>query len=258
VTVIDAEQITKVYRDGAVETTVVNAVSLSVAAGEMVAIVGPSGSGKTTLLSMIGCILRASSGAITLCGRRVDQLGEAELPIVRRRHIGFVFQSFNLFAALTAAENVEALLNLKGLSGRPARREAVRLLGAVGLEGRADSLPRTLSGGEKQRVSIARAMAGDPPVILADEPTANLDTKNGEQVMRLLHRAAKSRDRAVVIVTHDHRVLPYIDRVVHLADGCLTVANGHVDAQPRGTAETTTGLVTERDGTLADVAPGHG
>jgi putative ABC transport system ATP-binding protein len=222
VTIVEATHLAKVYREGSIEVPAVKDVSLSVSSNEVVAILGPSGSGKTTLLSMLGCILRASTGTITLCGKRVEHLGERDLPFIRRKYVGFIFQSFNLFTALTAAENVEIMLNLKGYAGRAARLESLRLLDAVGLSARARALPRMLSGGEKQRVSVARALAGDPPLILADEPTANLDSKNGEQVMRLLRECAKSAERAVVIVTHDHRVMPYIDRAVRLEDGQLT------------------------------------
>ena len=229
-TIIEADRLSKVYREGTLEVAAVKEASLRVTAREMVAILGPSGSGKTTLLSMLGCILRVSSGTISLCGERVEELGERDLPFVRRRYIGFIFQSFNLFTALTAAENVEMLLNMKGLAGRAARREAGRLLDAVGLGDRAHALPRMLSGGEKQRVSVARALAGDPPLILADEPTANLDAKNGQQVMKLLRECAKTADRAVVIVTHDHRVMPYIDRAVRLEDGFLTDVGTEVSA----------------------------
>jgi putative ABC transport system ATP-binding protein len=221
VIIIAADRLSKVYREGALEVPAVREATISVSAGEVVAILGPSGSGKTTLLSMLGCILRPSGGTISIRGERVDHLGERDLPLIRRRYVGFIFQSFNLFSALTAAENVEVLLNLKGLWGRAARTEALRLLEAVGLAERADALPKELSGGQKQRVSVARALAGDPPVILADEPTANLDSKNGEQVVRLLRECAKSADRAVIVVTHDHRVMPYIDRSVRLEDGEL-------------------------------------
>ena len=151
----------------------------------------------------------------------MDGLGESELPRVRRRYMGFIFQSFNLFAALTAAENVEMMLTLKGLERSQARRKSHELLEAVGLAERAHMLPRELSGGQKQRVSIARALAGDPPLILADEPTASLDWKNGELVIKLLRDTAKSEGRTVIIVTHDHRVMPYIDRSVRIEDGRL-------------------------------------
>ncbi|HEU5188472.1 MAG TPA: ABC transporter ATP-binding protein [Methylomirabilota bacterium] len=218
---LEAEMVTKIYREGAFEVPAVQDVSLSVRSGEVVAILGPSGSGKTTLLSMLGCMLRPTSGTITIHGERVSDLDESELPWVRRRYVGFIFQSFNLFAALSAAENVEVVLQLKGLERRPRRTEALRLLDLVGLGKRADFLPRDMSGGERQRVSIARALAGDPPLILADEPTANLDAKNGEQVMKMLHAVTRSDGRTVIIVTHDHRVMPYIDRSVRIEDGRL-------------------------------------
>jgi putative ABC transport system ATP-binding protein len=234
VTIVDAVSVSKVYQDGAVQVPAVKEATLSVTAGEVVAVLGPSGSGKTTLLSMLGCILRVSTGQIRVCGERVEHLDEAQLPLVRRRYIGFIFQSFNLFTALTAAENVEILLNMKGIVGRAARREALRLLESVGLAPRARALPRMLSGGEKQRVSVARALAGDPPLILADEPTANLDARNGEQVMKLLRDCAKSAERAVIVVTHDHRVMPYIDRVVRLEDGTLTGDSETAGAAPLG------------------------
>ena len=216
---LTAQGLTKTYREGSGEVAAVRDVDLAVRPGEVVGIMGPSGSGKTTLLSMLGCILRPTAGSIELCGQPVTRLRERALPLVRRRYVGFIFQSFNLFAALSAAENVEVVLNLKGLEGKPARAQARRLLENVGLGDRADFLPRDLSGGEKQRVSIARALAGDPPVILADEPTANLDWKNGEQVMRILRTAADCEARSVVVVTHDHRVAPYTDRCIQLEDG---------------------------------------
>lgn len=221
-TTIEARRLTKIYREGPVEVPAVREVDLSVAAGEVLAIMGPSGSGKTTLLSMLGCILRPTGGSIMICGEQVAGLDEHRLPRVRRRYVGFIFQSFNLFAALTAAENVEMVLEMKGIRGRAAKKQAIDLLEAVSLADRAHALPRELSGGQKQRVSIARALAGNPPVVLADEPTANLDWKSGEQVVRMLRDAAKSENRTVIVVTHDHRILPYIDRSVHIEDGQVT------------------------------------
>jgi putative ABC transport system ATP-binding protein len=221
VTAIDAERLTKIYKEGAFEVAAIQEVSLAAEPGEVLAILGPSGSGKTTLLSMLGCMLTPTRGSLTIHGERVSDLDQARLPWVRRRYVGFIFQSFNLFAALTAAENVEVVLQLKGIDRRRRRQEARELLEAVGLGARADHLPRDMSGGERQRVSIARALAGDPPLILADEPTANLDWKNGEQVMKLLHGVTRSEGRTVIIVTHDHRVMPYIDRSVRIEDGRL-------------------------------------
>ena len=220
-TTLEAEHVTKIYQEGVFEVPAVQDVTLTARAGEVVAILGPSGSGKTTLLSMLGCMLRPTSGTITIHGETVSDLDEGQLPWVRRRYVGFIFQSFNLFAALSAAENVEVVLQLKGLERKSRRDESLRLLDLVGLGQRADFLPRDLSGGERQRVAIARALAGDPPLILADEPTANLDAKNGEQVMKLLHAVTRSDGRTVIIVTHDHRVMPYIDRSVRIEDGKL-------------------------------------
>jgi putative ABC transport system ATP-binding protein len=221
VTAIDATGLTKIYQEGSIEVPAVQEVSLTAEPGEVLAILGPSGSGKTTLLSMLGCMLRPTHGSITIHGERVSDLDERRLPWVRRRYVGFIFQSFNLFSALSAAENVEVVLQLKGVDRRRRREEAHELLDSVGLGSRADHLPRDMSGGERQRVSIARALAGDPPLIMADEPTANLDWKNGEQVMKLLHGVTRSEGRTVIIVTHDHRVMPYIDRSVRIEDGRL-------------------------------------
>ena len=219
--VIEAERVTKIYKEGRFEVPAVQEVTLAAEPGEVLAILGPSGSGKTTLLSMLGCMLRPTSGTIKIHGEQVSDLDERRLPAVRRRYVGFIFQSFNLFSALSASENVEVVLQLKGHDRRARRAETVRLLEAVGLSDRAHFLPRDLSGGQRQRVSIARALAGDPLLILADEPTANLDWKSGEQVIQMLHGITRSEGRTVIIVTHDHRVMPYIDRSVRIEDGKL-------------------------------------
>ena len=219
--VIEAERVTKIYKEGRFEVPAVQDVTLAAEPGEVLAILGPSGSGKTTLLSMLGCMLRPTSGSIRIHGEQVSDLDEGRLPAVRRRYVGFIFQSFNLFSALSAAENVEVVLQLKGHERRARRAETSRLLEAVGLSDRAHFLPRDLSGGQRQRVSIARALAGDPLLILADEPTANLDWKSGEQVIQMLHGITRSEGRTVIIVTHDHRVMPYIDRSVRIEDGKL-------------------------------------
>lgn len=219
--ILEAEGLTKIYKEGRFEVPAVQDVTLDAQPGEVLAILGPSGSGKTTLLSMLGCMLRPTSGAVVIHGERVSDLDERRLPSVRRRYVGFIFQSFNLFSALTALENVEVVLQLKGHARRARRAEAQTLLEAVGLQDRASFLPRDLSGGQRQRVSIARALAGDPLLILADEPTANLDWKSGEQVIKLLHGITRSEGRTVIIVTHDHRIMPYIDRSVRIEDGRL-------------------------------------
>ena len=194
-------------------------IDLDVFAGDMLMLCGPSGSGKTTLLSIMGGILRASRGSVLVCGENISKLRESELPRVRLGNFGFMFQGFNLFPALTAQENVEVALTLRGRSKRKARLEAAELLGQVGLSSKAAAYPADLSGGQKQRVAIARALAGDPPVLLADEPTAALDTASGQNVMEILRRLAEERDRAVVMVTHDSRVLHYGTRMVEIADG---------------------------------------
>ncbi len=189
-------------------------VDLDVQRGELMLLMGPSGSGKTTLLSIMGCILRPTSGTVRMLGARSPTLRERELPRVRLDHIGFVFQGFNLFPTLTAAGQRRAGARSQGRAaprGGAARRRAAR----AGRSGdKRDAYPADLSGGQKQRVAIARAIAGDPPIVLADEPTAALDTHSGHTVMDLLRSLAHERDRAIVIVTHDSRMLGYADRIV--------------------------------------------
>ena len=219
--VLEANGVVKVFEEGSQRVEVLRGVSITVAPGEVVALEGPSGSGKTTLLSIMGCILTPTSGEITIAGERVDAARPDQLRDVRRRSIGFVFQQYNLFPALTALENVEYALNVKGRKGRSAHEEATSALTRVGLGDRLHFLPRDLSGGQKQRVAIARALAGSPPVILADEPTANLDTVVGTQVLELFRDLAKSESRGLVIVTHDPKVRAVADRVVGIRDGRL-------------------------------------
>ncbi|HZM51706.1 MAG TPA: ABC transporter ATP-binding protein [Vicinamibacteria bacterium] len=219
--VLEATGVVKVFEEGSQRVEVLRGVSITVARGEVVALEGPSGSGKTTLLSIMGCILTPTSGEVTIAGERVDAARPDQLRDVRRRSIGFVFQQYNLFPALTALENIEYALNVKGRKGRSAREEATSALTRVGLGDRLHFLPRDLSGGQKQRVAIARALAGSPPVILADEPTANLDTVAGTQVLELFRDLAKSESRGLVIVTHDPKVRAVADRVVGIRDGRL-------------------------------------
>jgi putative ABC transport system ATP-binding protein len=216
---IEVRELTKVYAEGAAAARALDGVDLDVDRGEVVLLMGPSGSGKTTLVSIMGCILRATSGSVKIAGREVSGLPERALPAIRLNHIGFVFQGFNLFPALTAAENVEVALDLKGIRGGMARKRSRALLESVGLGEKVDAVPGDLSGGQKQRVAIARALAGDPDIILADEPTAALDKLNGQVVMEMLHGLAHQRGRAVAIVSHDSRVIEYADRIVHIEDG---------------------------------------
>jgi len=219
--VLEGRDVTKVFREGSQTVAVLNGATLSLDRGEIVALEGPSGSGKTTFLTILGCMLTPSSGRVRIEGREVDPTRPDLLPGYRRASIGFVFQQFNLFPALTAAENVEYALNLKGTKGVKARREAARLLEAVGLADRSRFLPRDLSGGQKQRVAIARALVGVAPVLLADEPTANLDTHVGTQILELFRGLAKQENRALLIVTHDPKVRVIADRVVRIRDGII-------------------------------------
>jgi putative ABC transport system ATP-binding protein len=214
-----AEDVTKTFREGRETVSVLKGATLHLAPGEVLALEGPSGSGKTTLLSILGCLLSASSGRVQVAGKPVDATKPAQLQAVRRQHIGFVFQQFNLFPALSAQENVEYALNLKGVIGAAATTQARELIARVGLSDRARFLPRDLSGGQKQRVAIARALAASPAVILADEPTANLDASVASQILDLFSELARSEGRSLLIVTHDPKVRRVADRVVHIADG---------------------------------------
>lgn len=221
--VIEARAITKVFQEGRQSIHVLRGVSLSVGRGEIVSLEGPSGSGKTTLLSILGCILTPTSGQLAIEGRPVDPRRPERLPEVRKRTVGFMFQQFNLFPALTARENVEFALNIKGVRGPEARAEAERVLEAVGLGDRLNFLPRDLSGGQKQRVALARALAGRPNLLLADEPTANLDSEVGMQVLSLFRDLARREERALLVVTHDPKVRTIADRVIRISDGHLVV-----------------------------------
>lgn len=212
----------KAYGAGSGARRVLEGINLEFRAGEVVLLQGPSGSGKTTLLSILGCILKPSSGSVVIREHEVSSLPEQQLPAVRLRHVGFVFQSFNLLPALTARENVLMPLALKSVSNRDAQRLAAGLLESVGLASKAGALPRDLSGGEKQRVAIARALATGPDLVLADEPTAALDWTAGRTVMELLRDSSRQRDCAAVVVSHDPRLTEFADRVVHLQDGRLT------------------------------------
>jgi putative ABC transport system ATP-binding protein len=219
--VLSVEDVRKTFDEGSQRVEVLRGVSLTVAAGEVLALEGPSGSGKTTLLSIMGCILTPSSGTVTVAGETVRSSRASHLREVRRTSIGFVFQQYNLFPALSALENVEYALNVKGIPGRRALTEATAVLERVGLGDRLHFLPRDLSGGQKQRVAIARAIAGAPRVLLADEPTANLDTATGTQVLDLFRALAKEESKGLVIVTHDPKVRAVADRVVGIRDGRL-------------------------------------
>jgi putative ABC transport system ATP-binding protein len=216
---IEAIGVTKTYGEGRLAVPVLHGVSLSVRRGEVVAMEGPSGSGKTTLLCILGCLLTPSGGKVIIAGQEFDPRRPSTALKIRRTLIGYVFQQYNLFPSLSATENVQYALNLRGWRGSRCRREADRLLEAVGLAERKRFRPRDLSGGQKQRVAVARALAGSAPLILADEPTGNLDSDSGRQVLALFRDLARSEDRALIIVTHDPTVRTISDRVVSIRDG---------------------------------------
>ncbi|HBG74728.1 MAG: hypothetical protein A2X25_11895 [Chloroflexi bacterium GWB2_49_20] len=218
-TTLNVDHVTKRYGSSSTEVTAVKDVSLSVKPGEIVLIMGPSGSGKTTLLSMLGALLKPTEGEIHLNGTIISALSEKHLPDIRLKQFGFIFQDFNLLSALTALENVSIVAELAGMKGVAARKKSAELLADLGLAGRLNFLPEKLSGGEKQRVAIARALINNPTLILADEPTANLDSKIGHEIMRLLRQIAKEQNRSVVIVSHDQRIKDIADHVLWLEDG---------------------------------------
>ena len=221
ITALAARQLDKTFGEGATKVHAVRNLDLDVEAGEVVLIMGPSGSGKTTLLSMLGAMLRPTSGEIVVDGNDLAAIPESRLPKLRATTFGFVFQDFNLLGALTALENVEFALNLTGVRGKAAHERAAALLTRLGLAERLSFRPDQLSGGEKQRVAIARALANEPPVILADEPTANLDSKIGHDIARLLRTIATEEKRAVVMVSHDTRLRDVADRILWLEDGAF-------------------------------------
>jgi putative ABC transport system ATP-binding protein len=211
----------KTYGSGEHAVDALANATLDIRGGEVTLIEGPSGSGKTTLISILGLLLRPTTGQVWLEGRDVSKLGERELPGLRARNFGFVFQGFNLFPALTALENVAIAIQMKDARAKDAKAEARRLLELVGLGPRMHHLPADLSGGQKQRVAIARALGGNPPILVGDEPTAALDTKTALSVMELLRELASQQGRAVVVVTHDPRLERFADRVVRVEDGLI-------------------------------------
>ena len=250
-TTVRVRGLTKTFGEGPLAVHAVRDVDLDLAAGEVVLVMGPSGSGKTTLLLMLGAMLRPTRGSIEVGGTDIAAMPERSLPSLRATRFGFVFQDFNLLSALDASENVELAANLAGRTGHPARAGAAALLDRVGLSHRARHRPDQLSGGEKQRVAIARALANDPAVILADEPTANLDSGIGREVARLLRRLASEEGRTVVIVSHDDRLRGIADRVLWLEDGTFHEIAGMVTDPVCGmTVEATSEFRLAGDATL--------
>lgn len=216
---VDAENITKVYQMGEVEVHALRGLSVKIAPGEIVSIMGPSGSGKSTLMNILGCLDRPTSGKYSLNGESVATLTDDQLAEIRNRGVGFVFQSFNLLPRATALANVELPLRYAELNGRNRKQVAKQALEAVGLGDRIHHRPNELSGGEQQRVAIARALVNDPAIIMADEPTGNLDSKSGDEIMGLLKNLNKERGTTLIVVTHDPEIAALTDRVISLWDG---------------------------------------
>ena len=245
--VIDVRQVSKVYRLGSVSVQALRDVSLQVVAGEMLSIMGPSGSGKSTLMNIIGCLDRPTAGQYFLRGVDVSRLNDNQLARIRNKEIGFVFQNFNLLPRLTAVENVELPLIYAGVvSGR--RQRAIAALEAVGLGHRVKHKPTELSGGERQRVAIARALVNEPTIILADEPTGNLDTRSGAEVMAIFQRLNEERGITIVFVTHDPDIACCTRRIVRIQDGRI-VGDEPVSAERRRMSRVARGMMAEPEGT---------
>ena len=218
---LEAMNVAKVLGSGAAKVAALKGISLTINGGELTLLMGPSGSGKTTLLSILGCMLTPTAGTVRVCGHSTAGADPEDLALLRRKHIGFVFQSFHLFPTLSATDNVRLALDVRGERSRSAKAKSREALARVGLPHKIKAYPGELSGGEQQRVAIARAIVGNPSIILADEPTAALDGENGQAVMKILGGIAREQGRAVLIVTHDPRLLPFADRIVHIEDGLI-------------------------------------
>jgi len=217
---ISLRSVTKVYRMGTVDVRALNGIDLEIGRGDYVGVMGPSGSGKTTLMEILGCLSRPTAGTLEFDGQRVDQLDDIGLATLRGERIGFVFQTFNLLPRLTAVENVELPMLYRRVARRQRRERALELLARVGLSGRATHRPTELSGGERQRIAIARALINHPSVVLADEPTGNLDTATGNAIMDLIEQLHRD-GQTVVLVTHDPRITARVSRAVYLRDGIV-------------------------------------
>ncbi|NTU71736.1 MAG: ABC transporter ATP-binding protein [Coriobacteriia bacterium] len=217
--IVEVSGLTKVYGEGDTAVTALDSVDLSVEAGEFVAVMGPSGCGKSTLLNLVGGLDRPTSGTVRIGGEDIAQMDDTKMTELRRRRLGFVFQFFNLIPVLDAAENAALPLTLDGVAAPIARGRAEEWLAKVGLEGRLRNKPDQLSGGQQQRVAVARALVTDPDLILADEPTGNLDSKSGDEIAGLLKQASSEWNRAIIMVTHDVRIASHADRIVFMRDG---------------------------------------
>jgi len=223
----------KSFGAGVQRTPILKGAGLGIASGEIVFLVGPSGSGKTTLLTILGCLLTPDDGSVQVLGQDVSRMSPKELAAFRRQHLSFIFQTFNLFPTLSALDNVALSLVMREMSLPEATQRSQVLLEQVGLQQRAHLRPAQLSTGECQRVAVARALANEPAILLADEPTASLDAENGQAVMKLLTDLVRQRGMTLVVVTHDHRIFPYADRILHLENGRLIRASKPAAADPR-------------------------
>ncbi len=220
--IVQTQNLTKVYGSGEAAVTALDHVSISVEPGEFVAIMGPSGCGKSTLLHLVGGLDRPSEGSVTIGGNTLTELSDDRLTELRRKNIGFVFQFFNLIPVLNAVENAALPVTLDGVRPGEAKQRATEWLKRVGMSDRLSHRPDQLSGGQQQRVAVARALVAEPEIILADEPTGNLDTRAGDEIARLLRQASKDWKRTVIMVTHDPRIAAYADRIIFLKDGRVT------------------------------------
>jgi putative ABC transport system ATP-binding protein len=219
--IIETQKLEKVYEHNGIAVSALKGISVTVAGGEFAAIAGPSGSGKTTLLNIIGGLDRPSGGSVQVAGSDLDHMSARELSDMRLRSIGFIFQAYNLIPVLTALENVEYILLLQGISKEERRQRSARILRDVGLSGEINRLPKDMSGGQQQRVAVARAIVSEPAIVLADEPTANLDQKTGSGLIDLMAQLNKSKGITFVFSTHDTMVMDRAERLIHLSDGVV-------------------------------------
>lgn len=217
--VVQTKNLTKIYRSNGIETPALNGVTLDVQPGEFTALAGPSGSGKSTLLHLIGGLLLPTSGEIWIEDQRINDLNPDQLAELRLNRIGFVFQAYNLIPVLTARENTEFVMELQGIAENERKQHSLEILDTLEMEDYADRMPNKLSGGQQQRVAVARAVAAQPALVLADEPTANLDSKNSEILMDLMRKLNEERDTTFLFATHDPQILDRVDRVIELHDG---------------------------------------
>lgn len=226
--IIELQDVWKIYRMGNVEVPALRGLSVKISPGEFVAIMGPSGSGKSTAMNMVGCLDLPTRGSVILDGRDISKLHESDLAQIRGRRIGFVFQTFNLMPGLTAIENVTLPMIFQSIPGYEREKKARKLLEQVGLGHRLNHRPNKMSGGEQQRVAMARALSNNPEVILADEPTGNLDSKTGVEVMKMLSELHEKEGKTIVMVTHDSNIAGYAERIIHLKDG-RAIENGGIE-----------------------------